>query len=56
MPLAAGFVGILPALGIIDKERDGMDPIVLSWAAAIAWSCSVAFFGYGYYVSILELE
>ncbi|KAG2362592.1 OPT oligopeptide transporter protein-domain-containing protein [Suillus spraguei] len=38
MPLAAGFVGILPALG-------WEPPIHLSWLAAIGWSCSVAFFG-----------
>ena len=46
MPLAAGFVGILPALGLLDEEKDGAPPIVLSWIAAVGWSCSVAFFGY----------
>ncbi|KAK7050932.1 OPT superfamily [Paramarasmius palmivorus] len=45
MPLAAGFVGILPALGLIDEERDGSSPIHLSWIAGIGWSCAVAFFG-----------
>ena len=45
MPLAAGFVGILPALGLLDEEKDGAPPIVLSWIAAVGWSCSVAFFG-----------
>ncbi|KIK63019.1 hypothetical protein GYMLUDRAFT_41321 [Collybiopsis luxurians FD-317 M1] len=45
MPLAAGFVGILPALGLIDEERDGTPPIHLSWMAGIGWSCAVAFFG-----------
>ncbi|TRM64210.1 OPT oligopeptide transporter protein-domain-containing protein [Schizophyllum amplum] len=45
MPLAAGFVGILPALGLLDEERDGVPPIHLSWWNAIAWSLSVAFFG-----------
>ena len=46
MPLAAGFVGILPALGLLSEDRDGVPPIHLSWWNAIAWSLSVAFFGY----------
>lgn len=46
MPLAAGFVGILPALGLLNEERDGSPPIHLTWMGAIGWSCSVAFFGY----------
>ncbi|KAJ3808682.1 OPT oligopeptide transporter protein-domain-containing protein [Lentinula aff. lateritia] len=45
MPLAAGFVGIIPALGLIDEERDGSPPIHLTWVAGIGWSCAVAFFG-----------
>ncbi|TFK47729.1 OPT oligopeptide transporter [Heliocybe sulcata] len=45
MPLAAGFVGILPALGLLDEERDGVPPLHLSWIAAVGWSCAVAFFG-----------
>ncbi|EGN98787.1 hypothetical protein SERLA73DRAFT_160452 [Serpula lacrymans var. lacrymans S7.3] len=45
MPLAAGFVGILPALGLLSEEKDGTPPIHLSWIAAIGWSCSIAFFG-----------
>ncbi|KAG6862566.1 hypothetical protein C0995_000114 [Termitomyces sp. Mi166 len=45
MPLAAGFVGILPALTLISKERDETPPIHLSWLSAVAWSCGVAFFG-----------
>ena len=46
MPLAAGFVGILPALGLLDEKRDGVPPVHLSWIAAVGWSCAVAFFGY----------
>lgn len=49
MPLAAGFVGILPALGLLDEERDGIPPVRLTWIAAVGWSCSVAFFGYDVY-------
>lgn len=45
MPLAAGFVGILPALGLLDEARDGVPPVKLSWLSAIGWSCAVAFFG-----------
>jgi uncharacterized oligopeptide transporter (OPT) family protein len=46
MPLAAGFVGILPALGLLDEGKDGVPPIHLTWVAAVGWSCSVAFFGW----------
>ncbi|KAI0259895.1 OPT oligopeptide transporter [Gloeopeniophorella convolvens] len=45
MPLAAGFVGIIPALSLLDEERDGSPPITLTWASAICWSCAVAYFG-----------
>ncbi|KAF8806996.1 OPT superfamily oligopeptide transporter [Phlegmacium glaucopus] len=45
MPLAAGFVGILPALTLLTQARDGSPPIHLTWLASIGWSCSVAFFG-----------
>ncbi|CAK5268494.1 unnamed protein product, partial [Mycena citricolor] len=45
MPLAAGFVGIIPSLKLLDESRDGSAPINLSWIAAVGWSCSVAFFG-----------
>lgn len=52
MPLVAGFVGILPALGMLDERIDGMAPVNLSWMALIGWSCSVAFFGYiGYFLN-----
>lgn len=43
MPLAAGFVGILPALSLVD-EKDGPKPN-LSWWATVGWSLSIAFFG-----------
>ncbi|RDB26268.1 hypothetical protein Hypma_006613 [Hypsizygus marmoreus] len=45
MPLAAGFVGILPALGLLSEERDGVPPIHLTWLSTIGWSCAVAYFG-----------
>ncbi len=45
MPLAAGFVGIVPALTLLDEARDGSPPIYLSLAGMIGWSCAVAFFG-----------
>lgn len=46
MPLAAGFVGILPALSMLNEERDGVPPIYLSWLGAVGWSCAVAYFGF----------
>ncbi|KAI0058594.1 OPT superfamily oligopeptide transporter [Artomyces pyxidatus] len=45
MPLAAGFVGIIPALGILEQDKDGSGPIQMSWLSAIGWSCAVAYFG-----------
>ncbi|KAI0033085.1 oligopeptide transporter [Vararia minispora EC-137] len=45
MPLAAGFVGIIPALGLLDPTKDGALPVSLSWLGSIGWSCAVAYFG-----------
>ncbi|KAJ7593235.1 OPT oligopeptide transporter protein-domain-containing protein [Mycena floridula] len=45
MPLAAGFVGILPALGLLNEKQDGTPPIRLAWLPAVGWSIAVAFFG-----------
>lgn len=45
MPLAAGFVGIIPALSLLRQDRDGLDPINVGWWASVGWSCAVAFFG-----------
>ncbi|KAL0574739.1 OPT superfamily [Marasmius crinis-equi] len=39
MPLSGGFVGILPALGLMSEEQDGSPPIHLSWTAGIGWYC-----------------
>ncbi|KAG8723408.1 hypothetical protein FRC12_024488, partial [Ceratobasidium sp. 428] len=45
MPLAAGFVGIIPALGLLDYERDKAHPIRVGLTDGILWGCAVAFFG-----------
>ncbi|CCA72935.1 related to Iron transport protein 1 [Serendipita indica DSM 11827] len=45
MPLAAGFVGIIPALGLLEVEKDGSGPVSFTWGTAIAWSFGIAFFG-----------
>lgn len=45
MPLAAGLVGIIPALGMMSQEVDGRDPIVLSYFHLVIWCMAVAFFG-----------
>jgi len=45
MALAAGFVGIIPALGLLNVAQDGIPPIHLSWTAALAWSFAVAYYG-----------
>jgi uncharacterized oligopeptide transporter (OPT) family protein len=46
MALAAGFVGIIPALGLLNVVQDGIPPIRLSWTAALAWSFAVAYYGF----------
>ncbi|KAF8059133.1 oligopeptide transporter [Scenedesmus sp. PABB004] len=46
MPLAAGLVGIVPALGLLspaDNPPDG--PVVLGGAALLGWCAALAFFG-----------
>ncbi|KAG8719972.1 hypothetical protein FRC08_001474 [Ceratobasidium sp. 394] len=45
MPLAAGFVGIIPALGLLDYERDHAHPIRVGLTDGILWGCAVALFG-----------
>jgi len=45
MPLAAGFVGIVPALGLLNIEDDGVSALKLSWIGGVTWSLGVAFFG-----------
>ncbi|KAH9995792.1 oligopeptide transporter [Russula vinacea] len=45
MPLAAGFVGIIPALGLLDEQKDGFRAVTLSWTSAVGWSCAIAYFG-----------
>ena len=45
MPLAAGFVGILPALSLLELDKDGSPPLRINWWNAILWSCAIAFFG-----------
>lgn len=46
MPLAAGLVGIIPALGMMSERLDGVGPIVLGWWGLVGWCLAVAFFGY----------
>ncbi|KAK4055903.1 OPT super [Microbotryomycetes sp. JL221] len=46
LPLAAGFVGIIPALATLRPELDaGAQPIILSFTSLVLWSTAVAFFG-----------
>jgi uncharacterized oligopeptide transporter (OPT) family protein len=44
MPLAAGLVGIIPALEKLLLPREG-GPLQLNWGSLIIWSIGVAFFG-----------
>ncbi len=45
MPLAAGLVGIIPALGMMSVEEDGKGPVVLGYWGLVMWCLAVAFFG-----------
>lgn len=51
MALAAGFVGIIPALGLLNVAQDGIPPIHLSWTASLAWSFAVAYYGFVFLLS-----
>ena len=44
MPLAAGLVGIIPALEKLLLPREG-GPLELNWGMLVIWSLGVAFFG-----------
>ncbi|GAA5901262.1 uncharacterized protein JCM6883_000156 [Sporobolomyces salmoneus] len=45
LPLAAGFVGVVPALAQLNPLQDRSLPLVLSWQSCLGWSFAVAFFG-----------
>ncbi|WRT69026.1 uncharacterized protein IL334_006009 [Kwoniella shivajii] len=45
MPLAAGLVGIIPALEMLTIKEDGREPIKLGYGSLVAWCLAVAFFG-----------
>ena len=53
MPLAAGFVGIIPALGLLDRSKDGADPVYFDWFTAVAWSFAIAFFGSAFHINFI---
>ena len=45
MPLAAGLVGIIPALGMMTPEEDGREGIRPGYTQLVLWCLAVAFFG-----------
>ncbi|KAF9287557.1 hypothetical protein BGZ68_001654 [Mortierella alpina] len=45
MPLAAGFVGIIPALQMLTTEDNPSGPIFLTATELILWCLAIAFFG-----------
>jgi uncharacterized oligopeptide transporter (OPT) family protein len=45
MPLAAGLVGIIPALGMMTMEEDGREPIVLGYTSLVVWCLAGEFIG-----------
>ncbi|PRP87181.1 hypothetical protein PROFUN_01443 [Planoprotostelium fungivorum] len=45
MPLAAGFVGIIPALEKLDPQLDNHEPVKLNFIKMLAWSFALCYFG-----------
>lgn len=45
MPLAAGLVGIIPALGLLTPEERPGGPVTFTPAQLLAWCSALAFFG-----------
>lgn len=45
MPLAAGLVGIIPALGLLTPEERPEGPVTFSLWELLAWCSALAFFG-----------
>ncbi|KAI8984298.1 OPT oligopeptide transporter protein-domain-containing protein [Mycotypha africana] len=45
MPLAAGFVGVIPAMEIMTQEDNPSGPVILNGRQLILWSLGIAFFG-----------
>ncbi|KAI9276291.1 OPT oligopeptide transporter protein-domain-containing protein [Sporodiniella umbellata] len=45
MPLAAGFVGVIPAMELMTSSDNPDGPVVLTASQLILWSLAVAFFG-----------
>ncbi|RCH78752.1 hypothetical protein CU098_000865, partial [Rhizopus stolonifer] len=45
MPLAAGFVGVIPAMELMTQKDNANGPVILTAKQLILWSLAVAFFG-----------
>eukprot|EP00667_Euglena_gracilis_P026182 EG_transcript_31273 len=45
MPLAAGFVGIIPALGMLTDDDSPTGPLRFTWGQQLLWAGALAFFG-----------
>ncbi len=46
LPLAAGLVGIIPALEMLDIKLDGQGPVKMGYWALVGWSLGICFFGW----------
>ena len=46
MPLAAGLVGIIPAMEMMTVQQDARGPVVLGYWGLVMWCMAVAFFGW----------
>jgi uncharacterized oligopeptide transporter (OPT) family protein len=53
LPLAAGLVGIIPALEQLDITMDGVGPLKLGFWQLIGWSFGICFFGLVLSISLL---
>jgi uncharacterized oligopeptide transporter (OPT) family protein len=46
LPLAAGLVGIIPALESLDLKLDGVGPVKMGYWGLVGWSIGICFFGW----------
>lgn len=45
MPLAAGFVGVIPAFGLLEPSKDHAEPITLNYWQLCIWAFGISLFG-----------
>lgn len=44
LPLVSGAIGVLPALGLLDEEQDGVGPLIFSQVSLWLWTFGLALY------------